>query len=61
LSPAEIIAFGDEENDIGMLSLAGYSVAPSNARESVLKAVKLVIGSNADDSVARFLEKTLGL
>jgi Cof subfamily protein (haloacid dehalogenase superfamily) len=61
LSPAEVIAFGDEENDIFMLSFAGYSVAPSNARESVRKTVKQVIGANTDNSVARFLEDTFGL
>ena len=56
LEPLEIIAFGDEENDIAMLSLAGYSVAPSNARQSVRDIAKSVIGPNTDDSVAAFLE-----
>jgi Cof subfamily protein (haloacid dehalogenase superfamily) len=58
LRAEETIAFGDEENDISMLSFAGYSVAPSNARESARNAAKLVIGPNTDDSVADFLEKT---
>jgi Cof subfamily protein (haloacid dehalogenase superfamily) len=56
IEPSEVIAFGDEENDIAMLSLAGYSVAPSNARQSVQDVAKSVIGPNTDDSVAAFLE-----
>jgi Cof subfamily protein (haloacid dehalogenase superfamily) len=60
LSPAEVIAFGDEENDIKMLSMAGFSVAPSNARSSVRDTADMVIGANTDDSIARFLEETLG-
>jgi Cof subfamily protein (haloacid dehalogenase superfamily) len=61
LSPSEVIAFGDEENDIAMLSLAGYSVAPSNARQSVRDIAKSIIGPNTDDSVAVFLENLLSL
>jgi Cof subfamily protein (haloacid dehalogenase superfamily) len=61
LEPSEIIAFGDEENDIAMLSLAGHSVAPLNARQSVRDIAKSVIGPNTDDSVAAFLEKFFSL
>jgi Cof subfamily protein (haloacid dehalogenase superfamily) len=56
LSPEDTIAFGDEENDAAMLSFAGYSVAPANARQSVRNIAKSVIGPNTDDSVAAFLE-----
>jgi hydroxymethylpyrimidine pyrophosphatase-like HAD family hydrolase len=59
LEAEETIAFGDEENDISMLSFAAYSAAPSNARLSARNAAKLVIGTNTDDSVADFLEKAL--
>ncbi|MDR2098124.1 MAG: HAD hydrolase family protein [Spirochaetaceae bacterium] len=52
------MAFGDEENDLSMLSFAAYSVSPSNARQSARDTAKLVIGPNTDDSVADFLEKT---
>jgi Cof subfamily protein (haloacid dehalogenase superfamily) len=54
----EVIAFGDEENDISMLSIAGYSAAPANARQSVRETAKLIIGSNTNDGLADFLEKT---
>ena len=52
----EVIAFGDEENDIPMLERAGFSAAPINARESVKALADQIIGSNAEDGVAEFLE-----
>jgi len=52
----EILAFGDEENDLPMFEAAGFAIAPSNAKEPVKAAANLVIGSNADDGVAVFLE-----
>jgi Cof subfamily protein (haloacid dehalogenase superfamily) len=61
LSPSEIIAFGDEENDMAMLSFAAYSVAPANARQSVRDIAKYIIGPNTDDSVAAFLENLFSL
>jgi Cof subfamily protein (haloacid dehalogenase superfamily) len=57
----ETIAFGDEENDIPMFKAAGFSVAPSNAKESVKAAASTVIGSNAEDGVAVFLEELFKL
>jgi Cof subfamily protein (haloacid dehalogenase superfamily) len=57
LKREEVIAFGDEENDIPMFASAGFSVAPSNAKDTVKAKVDLVIGSNADDGVAIFLEE----
>jgi hydroxymethylpyrimidine pyrophosphatase-like HAD family hydrolase len=53
----EVIAFGDEENDLPMFSVAGFSAAPANAKESVKAGADIVIGSNAEDGVAAFLEK----
>jgi len=53
----EVIAFGDEENDIPMFSSAGFSVAPSNAKDEVKAKADLLVGSNADDGVAVFLEE----
>jgi Cof subfamily protein (haloacid dehalogenase superfamily) len=57
LKPAEVIAFGDEENDIPMFSVAGFSAAPSNAREKVRQAADFVFGSNAEEGIAAFLEE----
>jgi Cof subfamily protein (haloacid dehalogenase superfamily) len=58
LTPMEVFAFGDEENDIAMLSVAAYSAAPSNARQSAREAADMVIGANTRDGLAVFLEKT---
>jgi hydroxymethylpyrimidine pyrophosphatase-like HAD family hydrolase len=61
LKPEEIIALGDEENDLPMFSVAGFSVAPANAKDKVKSAASLVIGANTEDGVAAFLEETFGV
>jgi Cof subfamily protein (haloacid dehalogenase superfamily) len=61
LKREEVIAFGDEENDIPMFAEVGFSVAPSNAKEAVKAKADLVIGSNAEDAVAVFLEEFFAL
>jgi len=61
LKREEVIAFGDEENDIPMFAGAGFSVAPSNAKDTVKAKADLVIGSNAEDGVAAFLEEFFAL
>ncbi|MCL2138772.1 MAG: Cof-type HAD-IIB family hydrolase [Treponema sp.] len=57
LSPNEVIAIGDEENDLPMFAVAGYSAAPSSARENIRRAADFVFGSNAEEGLAAFLEK----
>jgi hypothetical protein len=61
LKKEEILAFGDEENDLPMFNVCGFSLAPANAKESVKAAAGFVIGSNAEDGVAAFLEEFFGL
>jgi HAD superfamily hydrolase (TIGR01484 family) len=61
LKREEVIAFGDEENDIPMFAGAGFSVAPSNAKDTVKAKADLVIGSNVEDGVAVFLEEFFAL
>ena len=61
LKREEIIAFGDEENDLPMFEAAGFSVAPSNAKENVKTAANLVAGPNTEDGVAVFLEEFFSL
>jgi Cof subfamily protein (haloacid dehalogenase superfamily) len=53
---AQVIAFGDEENDLSLFGAADISVAPANAKAQVLEAADLVIGSHDEDGVAVFLE-----
>lgn len=57
----EVIAFGDEENDLPMFNAAGFSVAPANAREEVRNAAGLVVPSNAEDGPALFLKELFHL
>ncbi len=55
----DVIAFGDDINDLGMLKLAGTAVAVSNAIEEIKTAADHITDSNDQDGVARFLEKML--
>ncbi|MDR2485701.1 MAG: Cof-type HAD-IIB family hydrolase [Treponema sp.] len=61
LKQSQVIAFGDEENDLAMFKAAAFSAAPANAKEQVRQAADLVIGSNAEEGVAAFLEELFGL
>lgn len=60
LKKEEVMAFGDEENDLPMFAAAGFSAAPSSANESIKAQADIVLASNADDGVAAFLEKNFG-
>ncbi|HYF95199.1 MAG TPA: Cof-type HAD-IIB family hydrolase [Symbiobacteriaceae bacterium] len=55
--PHQIIAFGDNLNDLEMLRFAGMGVAMGNAPEAVKLAARMVTASNDDDGVAVFLEQ----
>jgi HAD superfamily hydrolase (TIGR01484 family) len=59
LSPAEVIAFGDEENDLPLFQAAGFSAAPANAKERVRSAADFLTGPHFEDGVAAFLEDRL--
>lgn len=55
----EIVAFGDNSNDIGMLQWAGTGVAVGNAAESVQAAADMVTARNDEGGFAKALEKIL--
>ena len=55
----EIVAFGDNFNDLEMFDEVGYSCAMSNADEAVRKRAKYVIGSNDDNSVVKTLKRII--
>ncbi len=57
VDPAAIVAIGDDVNDLPMLRGAGLGVAMGNARPEAKAAAKRVIGSNADDGLAAFLDE----
>ncbi len=52
----EIISFGDDYVDIGMLSASGLGIAMGNAVPEVKEAANIVIGSNDEDGIAQWLE-----
>lgn len=53
----DIVAFGDDDNDIEMLKMCGKGVAVSNAIPSVLEAADEVTLSNDEDGVAQWLSQ----
>jgi Cof subfamily protein (haloacid dehalogenase superfamily) len=57
VTPAEVVAFGDYPNDVPMLEWAGHAVAVANAHPDVLAVADEVTASNAEDGVARVLER----
>lgn len=59
IEPEEIVAIGDNHNDIGMLQFAGLGVAMGNAHDEVKAAADYVTLSNAYEGVAVVIEKLI--
>jgi len=59
LSMKDVVAFGDNYNDISMLEAAGVGVAMGNADDAVKAHANVVIGDNTVDSIAQFIYKEL--
>jgi len=57
ISREQVIAIGDNMNDLDMIKYAGCGVAVNNAVESLKLAADLVTNSNEDDGVAEVIEK----
>ena len=53
----EIIAIGDNENDISMIEYAGLGIAMGNAEEILKRAADHVTGDYQEDGVAEAIEK----
>lgn len=60
ISIEDIIAFGDEVNDIEMLRLVGLGIAMENAEDVVKEAADQVAGNNEMDGVGKELDKIFG-
>lgn len=56
---SDVVAFGDNHNDVQMLEWAGHGVAVENAAESAKAAADELIGHHGDHSVAAFIESLL--
>ncbi|WP_373778868.1 pyridoxal phosphatase [Glaesserella sp.] len=61
IDPQNVIAFGDNFNDISMLKLVGMGIAMAEADEEVQQNAKQTIGSHNEDSIAKALEQLLKL
>lgn len=51
----EIVAFGDNLNDLPMFDEADVKIAVGNARDEVKSAADIIIGNNSEDGVAEYL------
>ncbi|MEI0703020.1 Cof-type HAD-IIB family hydrolase [Brachyspira intermedia] len=61
ISPDNIIAFGDNFNDIEMIEYAGIGVAMSNAEEELKQKANYTTLSNEEDGVGNFLKNIFKL
>ena len=57
LSPDEVCAFGDADNDLTMLEYIPNSCAMANANDNAKAAARWQVGASADDGVAIALEQ----
>jgi Cof subfamily protein (haloacid dehalogenase superfamily) len=57
MTPEQIVAIGDDVNDLPMIRNAGLGVAMGNARPEVKAAAGRVIGTNKEDGLAAFLDE----
>jgi Cof subfamily protein (haloacid dehalogenase superfamily) len=59
MSLSEVVAFGDDHNDVEMLRECGIGVAVANAIDEAKAIADFVCETNDDDGVARWIEKRI--
>jgi len=59
ISPGEIVAFGDDQNDMEMFELCGTTVAMDNAIPELKSIATHITESNEEDGVAHWLTKNI--
>ncbi len=57
ITPEEIIAFGDSENDLSMIEAAGLGVAVENADSCLKEKADIICDTNDNLGVAKLLKK----
>lgn len=60
IAAADVVAFGDNRNDVAMLGWAGRGYAMANAHPAALEAADHEAPHHAEDGVARVIESLLG-
>jgi Cof subfamily protein (haloacid dehalogenase superfamily) len=56
---SDIIAFGDDYNDIEMIKLCGIGIAMENGVQEIKEAAKYVCGRNNEDGIGKWIEKNI--
>lgn len=59
ISPDEMMTFGDSDNDLEMLNLAGHSYAMAGSPESVTQVAKYQAPSNDESGVLAVIEREI--
>jgi Cof subfamily protein (haloacid dehalogenase superfamily) len=59
MEASEIIAFGDDYNDIEMVKGCGTGIAMGNGIEEIKRAAKYICGKNNEDGVGKWIENNL--
>ena len=59
IAPEEIMAFGDEQNDLDMITRVKYGYAMANASEEVRSQAPFIAPAHDEDGVAQVLEQAL--
>ena len=55
----DVVAFGDNHNDVQMLRWAGHGVAVANGVDAAKQAADEITGHHRDDAVAAYIESLL--
>lgn len=56
---ADVMAIGDNFNDVSMLEIAGVSFAMGNAEDGVKKIAKYIAETNVNDGVGKAIERAM--
>ena len=59
MTSQQVMAFGDSENDLGMIQMAGIGITITNRMEEVKQAADLLAESNEEDGVAKIIEQLI--
>ena len=59
IDPQNVIGFGDNHNDISMITAVGLGIAMGNAEEEVKRQAKRITLSNEEDGIAQVLNEIL--
>ena len=57
IEKSQVVAIGDNENDIPMLQIAGLAVAMANGDDTIKKHSHVITDTNNEDGVAKVIEK----